>query len=122
MAIDTPTQDVSWITVRGGLYMLFRTADGYRLYGSITCAGRPTTNTSVSSDGFAVLECPDGSSWKMNAGGESGGGGQAAFNDPPPEWPVVSAHDGTLIAYVIPGYFPPGTGGSGYGCRQTGGC
>jgi hypothetical protein len=24
-------------------------------------------------------------------------------------------HDGTLIAFVIPGYFPPGTGGSGYG-------
>jgi hypothetical protein len=26
---------------------------------------------------------------------------------------VVTAHDGTLIAFVIPKYFPPGTGGAG---------
>jgi len=111
-AIETPTQDVSWITVRGGEYILFRTADGYRLYGSISCAGKPPSGTSATSDGFAVLDCPDGSSWEMNAPGASGGGGDAAKNDPPPEWLVVTAHDGTLIAFVIPGYFPPGTGGA----------
>jgi hypothetical protein len=100
--------------------MLFRTPDGVRLYGSITCGEQAPKNLATTADGFAVLDCPDGSTWQMNAAGESGGGGEAASNDPPPEWPVVTAHDGTLIAYVIPGYFPPGTGGSGYGCQQTG--
>ena len=31
--------DVSWVHLEGYLYMLFRTSDGYRLYGSISCAG-----------------------------------------------------------------------------------
>jgi hypothetical protein len=39
-----------------------------------------------------------------------GGGGDASRNDPPPEWPVVTAFDGSTIAYVIPGEYPPGTG------------
>lgn len=111
-AIQTPTQDVSWITIRGGLYILFRTADGYRLVGSISCAGEPPSRTSATADGFAVLDCPDGSSWQMDAAGSSGGSFEAAANDPPPDWVVTTAHDGTLIAYVIPGDFPPGTGGS----------
>jgi hypothetical protein len=111
--VATPAQDVSWITVRGDEYMLFRTSDGYRLYGSISCAGSPSLKTSATTDGFAVLDCPDGSTWKMNAVGESGGGGDASANDPPPEWPVLVAPDGTLTAYVIPGYFGPGTGGAG---------
>ena len=109
-AIPTPTRDVSWVHVDGGLYMLFRTADGYRLYGSISCAGIPPSKTTTTSGGFAVLDCPDGSTWQMDASGSSGGGGQAATNDPPPEWPVATAHDGTLIAWVLPGTFPPGTG------------
>jgi hypothetical protein len=103
---------VSWITVRGDEYMLFRTSNGYRLYGSISCAGKPPLKTSASADGFAVLDCSDGSTWKMNADGESSGGGDAAANDPPPQWPVATSTDGTLTAYVIPGYFPPGTGGA----------
>ena len=50
----------------------------------------------------------------MNADGAGGGdgSGQAIGNDPPPEWPVATAHDGTLIAWVLPGVFPEGTGGS----------
>ena len=119
-AIATPTEDVSWVTVRGGTYMLFRTASGYRLYGAISCAGKPPSKTSATSDGFAVLGCPDGSTWQMDAEGASGGSCIASANDPPPEWLVVSAHDGTLIAFVIPGYFPSGTGGSGYGYRACG--
>jgi hypothetical protein len=119
-AIATPTHDVSWVTVRGGTYMLFRTASGYRLYGAISCAGNPPGRTSATSDGFAVLGCPDGSTWQMDAEGASGGSCIASANDPPPEWLVVTAHDGTVIAFVIPGYFPPGTGGSGYGYRSCG--
>ncbi len=110
VAISTPTDDVSWITVRGGLYMLFRTPDGYKLYGAISCVGKDPSKTSARSDGFAVLECPDGSTWEMNADGASGGSGDASRNDPPPEWPVVTAFDGSAIAYVIPGEYPPGTG------------
>ena len=112
VAIATPTDDVSWIHVEGGLYMLFRTADGYRLYGSISCAGADSTRTDVASDGSAKLTCSDGSTWEMSADGASGGSGDAATNDPPPEWPVTTAHDGTLIAWILPGYFPEGTGGS----------
>lgn len=113
VAIATPTDDVSWIYVEGGLYMLFRTPDGYKLYGSITCGNaKVPADTSARSDGFAVLKCQDGSSWEMNAEGASGGSGEASANDPPPEWPVTTAHDGTLIAWVLPGYFPEGTGGS----------
>jgi hypothetical protein len=112
VAIGTPTEDVSWIMLEGGLYMLFKTPDGYKLYGSISCGGKEPSKTSSSADGFAVLDCPDGSTWEMNATGESGGGGDAAGNDPPPEWAVVTAHDGTLIAWVLPGVFPPGTGGA----------
>jgi hypothetical protein len=119
-AIATPTEDVSWVTVRGGTYMLFRTASGYRLYGAISCAGKPPSTTRATSDGFAVLGCPDGSTWQMDAEGASGGSCIASANDPPPEWAVVTAHDGTLIAFVIPGYFPAGTGGSGYGYRGCG--
>jgi len=119
-AIATPTEDVSWVSVRGGTYMLFRTASGYRLYGAISCAGKPPSKMSATSDGFAVLGCPDGSTWQMDADGASGGGCIASANDPPPEWLVVTAHDGTLIAFVIPGYFPSGTGGSGYGYRACG--
>ena len=119
-AIATPTEDVSWVTVRGGTYMLFRTSSGYRLYGAISCAGEPPSETSATPDGFAVLGCPDGSTWQMDAEGESGGGCIASANDPPPEWAVVTAHDGTLIAFVIPGFFPSGTGGSGYGYRGCG--
>jgi hypothetical protein len=111
-AVPTPNSNVSWVHLEGYLYMLFRTSDGYRLYGSISCAGSPPSKTSTTSDGFAVLDCPDGSTWQMNASGSSGGGGQAATNDPPPEWPVATAHDGTLIAWILPGTFPPGTGGS----------
>lgn len=111
-AIPTPTADVGWVHVEGGLYMLFRTTEGYRLYGSISCAGSPPSKTSTTSDGFAVLDCPDGSTWQMDASGSSGGSGQAATNDPPPEWPVATAHDGTLIAWILPGTFPQGTGGS----------
>ena len=112
-AIATPTEDVSWITVRGGTYILFRTPDGYQLKGSISCGGKPPSKTSTTPDGFAVLDCPDGSTWETDAPGSSGGSGIAtSSNDPPPEWPVVTAHDGTLIAFVIPGYFPPGTGGA----------
>jgi hypothetical protein len=112
VAIATPTEDVSWIHVEGGLYMLFRTPDGYQLYGSISCAGADPSKTSSTSDGYAVLDCPDGSTWQMDAGGASGGGGDAATNDPPPQWPVTTAHDGTLIAWVLPHTFPVGTGGS----------
>jgi hypothetical protein len=112
VAIATPTADVSWIQIEGGLYMLFRTPDGYKLYGSISCAGADPTRTGTTSDGSAKLTCPDGSTWEMSADGASGGGGDAATNDPPPEWAVTTAHDGTLIAWVIPGYFPEGTGGS----------
>ncbi|MEP6759442.1 MAG: hypothetical protein ABJB55_09625 [Actinomycetota bacterium] len=114
VAIPTPTGDVSWITVEGGLYMLFKTPDGYKLYGAISCGGKPPRKTSSRADGFAVLDCPDGTSWEMDAGGASGGdgSGEAVWNDPPPQWPVVTAHDGTLIAWVLPGVFPPGTGGS----------
>jgi hypothetical protein len=114
VAIPTPTEDVSWITVEGGLYMLFKTPGGYKLYGSISCGGKPPKKTSSTADGFAVLDCPDGTSWEMDAGGAGGGdgSGQASTNDPPPEWPVATAHDGTLIAWVLPGVFPPGTGGS----------
>jgi hypothetical protein len=119
-AIPTPAQDVSWVTLRGGTYMLFRTTEGYRIYGAITCAGEPPSSTSATPDGFAVLGCPDGSAWQMDAEGASGGGCIASANDPPPEWVVVTAHDGTLIALVIPGYFPSGTGGSGYGYRSCG--
>jgi hypothetical protein len=119
-AIATPTQDVSWVTVRGGEYMLFRAASGYRLYGSISCAGKAPSTTSATPDGFAVVGCPDGSTWQMDAEGASGGGCIASANDPPPEWLVVTAHDDTLIAFVIPDYFPPGTGGAGYGYRQCG--
>jgi hypothetical protein len=115
VAIATPTRDVSWIEVEGGLYILFRTADGYRLYGSISCAGKPPAKTGVTSDGSAKLTCPDGSTWETTADGASGGSGDAVKNDPPPEWPVTTAHDGTLIAYVWPNYFPPGTGGAGGG-------
>lgn len=111
-AIPTPATDVSWIQVRGGYYMLFRTADGYRLYGSISCAGKDPSKTSTTSDGSAVLDCPDGSTWQMDASGSSGGGGDAATNDPPPEWPVATAHDGTLIAWILPNTFSEGTGGS----------
>jgi hypothetical protein len=114
VAISTPTQDVSWITVEGGLYMLFKTSDGYRLYGSINCGDKQPSKTSSTQDGFAVLDCPDGTSWEMDAEGSSGGSGsgQASNNDPPPEWVVATAHDGTLIAWVLPGVFPPGTGGA----------
>jgi hypothetical protein len=119
-AIETPTDDVSWVTVRGGTYMLFRTTDGYRIYGAITCSGEPPSRTSATPDGSAVLGCADGSTWQMDAEGASGGGCIASANDPPPEWFVVTAHDGTLIAFVIPGYFPSGTGGSGYGYRVCG--
>jgi hypothetical protein len=112
VAIATPTEDISWITIEGGLYMLFRSADGYELYGSISCAGSDPTKTTATSDGFAKLTCPDGSTWEMDAGGASGGGGDAATNDPPPQWAVTTAHDGTLIAWVLPGVFPEGTGGS----------
>jgi hypothetical protein len=111
-AIPTPTEDVSWITVRGGLYMLFPVADGYKLYGAISCGGNDPSRTSTRLDGYAVLECPDGSTWEMNAEGASGasGSGDAGMNDPPPQWPVITAFDGSLIAYVIPGEYPPGTG------------
>ena len=119
-AIAPPSGDVSWVTVRGGTYVLFRSGNGFRLYGAISCDGRAPSDTSSTSDGYAVLGCPDGSTWQMDAGGASGGGCIASANDPPPEWFVVTAHDGTLIAFVIPGYFPPGTGGSGYGYRQCG--
>ncbi len=112
VAIPTPTQDVSWITVEGGLYILFKTPDGYKIYGSISCGGKEPSKTSATNDGFAVLNCPDGSTWQMNATGESGGGGDAAGNDPPPEWVVATAFDGTLIAWVLPGVFPEGTGGA----------
>jgi hypothetical protein len=112
VAIATPSEDISWINIEGGLYMLFRTADGYELYGSISCAGSDPTKTAATSDGFAKLTCPDGSTWEMDAGGASGGGGDAATNDPPPQWAVTTAHDGTLIAWVLPGVFPEGTGGS----------
>ena len=114
VAIETPTEDVSWITVEDGLYMLFKTADGYKIYGSISCDGKAPRRTSSTSDGFAVLDCPDGTSWEMNADGAGGGdgSGQASTNDPPPEWAVATAHDGTLIAWVLPGVFPEGTGGS----------
>jgi hypothetical protein len=112
VGIATPTEDVSWIHIEGRLYMLFRTPDGYKLYGSVSCAGKDPTKTSSTPGGSAVLECPDGSSWQMNADGASGGSGDAATNDPPPQWAVTTAHDGTLIAWVLPGYFPEGTGGS----------
>jgi hypothetical protein len=119
-AIATPNADVSWVTVRGGVYMLFRTDTGYRIYGAITCGGDPPSRTTATSDGFAVLGCSDGSTWQMDAEGSSGGGCIASANDPPPEWIVVTAHDGTLIAFVVPGYYPPGTGGSGYGDKTCG--
>ena len=123
VAIEAPSEDVSWITLEGGDYMLFRTPDETKLYGPISCAKQPPKKLRTTSDGSAVLDCPDGSTWQMDAGGGSGGSGEAVWNDPPPQWPIVTAHDGTMIAYVIPGYFPPGTGGSGYGCQQTGlGC
>ena len=41
-----------------------------------------------------VLNCPDGSTWQMNVTGESGGGGDAAANDPPSGVAVVTAFDG----------------------------
>jgi hypothetical protein len=113
VAIPTPTADISWLQIEGGWYMLFRTPDGDRLYGSISCAGAPPAKTGATSDGFAKLTCGDGSTWEMSADGASGGGGVASSsNDPPPEWPVVKAHDGTLIAFVLPGVFPEGTGGA----------
>ena len=112
VAIPTPTEDVSWVTVEGGLYMLFRTPDGYKLYGSISCNGKDPSKTGSTKGGSAVLDCPDGSTWQMNADGESGGGGDAVGNDPPPQWPVTTAFDGTLIAWVLPGVFPEGTGGA----------
>ncbi len=112
VAIPTPTEDVSWIKVEGGLYMLFKASDGYKIYGSISCGGKEPSKTTSSADGYAVLDCPDGSTWEMNATGASGGGGDAAGNDPPPEWAVATAQDGTLIAWILPGVFPEGTGGS----------
>ena len=111
-AIPTPTEDVSWVTVRGGLYILFRTPDGYKLDGSISCADLHPSKTSTTPDGYAVLDCPDGSTWQIDAAGASGGGGEAGLDDSPHQWPVVTAQDGTLIAWVLPGVFPEGTGAS----------
>ncbi|MEX0984035.1 MAG: hypothetical protein WD096_03185 [Actinomycetota bacterium] len=88
----------------GGVYVLFDSADGPRIFGpTVSCDfdGGSVEGESMThdADGNAVIDCPDNTKIVWDSNGQPVASGPGAPTNPPlDEHPVVVAHDGTLIA------------------------